>query len=406
MTTHLKAIRAENFKRLTLADVTFDESGTFSIMGSNEAGKSSLLDALESTIAGRRAQTFIEPVHVGADAARIIATFDDIIVTRTIKARGGTAIEVKGVDGRRFSSSEEVLRSLYTHVALDPLAFSRLSDKEQVNTLLPMIGYDPTELDAAGTSAFIQRTDATRELKALEARLAALPTLPPETSAESETAVDLADQLAKALGSNSARESALETVFALVDKIAELTASLRSATEEHTRLTEGPVPAVVDVEAIRVKIAAAQEAGRLRAERKEQAYLSGEVAAKAAEVAKLTGRLSEVKAQKVAALAAAPMPVPGLTVDPETDTLLLDGTPFSQASTGVKIRTGAAIAIALNPDLKLIVIRDASLLDTGNRAALDELAKEHGFLILMEIADTNEPVGVVIEAGEVVEVRK
>ena len=78
---------------------------------------------------------------------------------------------------------------------------------------------------------------------------------------------------------------------------------------------------------------------------------------------------------------------------------------FSQASTGAQIRTGTAIAMALNPDLRVIVIRDASLLDAGNRETIDALAKANDFLVLMEIADTAGPVGIVIEDGAVAEVR-
>ena len=69
------------------------------------------------------------------------------------------------------------------------------------------------------------------------------------------------------------------------------------------------------------------------------------------------------------------------------------------------IRTGVAIAMALNPNLRLIIIRDASLLDAGNRKVIDDIAKANDFLVLMELADENAPVGVVIEQGTVREVR-
>lgn len=420
MSTHLKGLRAENYKRLTLVDITFDEAGgVMAIMGANEAGKSSLLDALESTIAGRRATTFSEPVRVGADAARIVATFDDIIVTRVFK-NGGTTIEVKGTDGRRYSSSEEVLKRLYSHVALDPLAFSRLPDKEQVDTLLPLIGFDPAPLDAERDAAFEKRTDANREVRALEARIAGLPDPVPNVPAEFIDGAALSDQLAVALGHNSTGEQLAErleqaqsAVTRTLGVVQRLRAELTDAEAEHQSAVAAEADAraaaavfePVDVESIREKIANAQRTNEAIRDQQERRKLEAELAAARGVVAGLNATLEEVKTRKAAALAAAKMPVPNLTIDTDENVLLLGGVPFAQASTGVKIRTGTAIAMALNPELKLIVIRDASLLDEGNRKVIDELARDNEFLVLMEIADENEPVGVVIEEGFVKEVR-
>ena len=136
MTSHLLGLYVENFKRIALAEVKFDPAGVVvAIMGQNEAGKSSLLDALEVLIAGRKAQHPDRPVHAGADTAKIIGTFDDITVTRQYRPDGKTQIEVKSAEGLRMASAEELLRSLYSHVALDPLAFSQLSEKEQLDVL-------------------------------------------------------------------------------------------------------------------------------------------------------------------------------------------------------------------------------------------------------------------------------
>lgn len=421
MTTHLKGLRAENYKRLSLVDVTFDEAGgVMAIMGANEAGKSSLLDALESTLAGRKAQTFSEPIKNGADSARIVATFDDIIVERKFKSNGTTSIEVRGVDGRRYNSSEEVLRSLYSHVALDPLAFARLSDKEQVDTLLPLIGFDPAPLDAEREAAFEKRTDNNREVKSLENRLAALPDPVPNLPENGYDQSELADELARALGRNAEIEQAHGDVIrseaavtqqeGLVTRLRAELADAEEGLERHrTSLTAARAAAngleLVDVEPIRERIATATKVNEQIREQKERRYLEGELAKARAVTTGLTATLDDIKKRKAEALAAAKMPVPNLTVNTEDNVLMLAGVPFSQASTGVKIRTGTAIAMALNPALKLIVIRDASLLDEKNRTVIDELARDNEFLVLLEIADENSPVGIVIEEGAVREVR-
>lgn len=420
MTTHLKGLRVENFKPLTLVDVDFDTTGTVAIMGTNGAGKSSLLDALEAVIAGRKATTFDEPIKHGADSARIVATFDDIIVTRNFKSNGTTTIEVKGTDGQRFNSSEDVLKRLYSHVALDPLAFSRLNDAQQVAQLLPMIGFDPVPLDAEHDLAYGKRTDENREVKSLENRLAALPDPKPGLPAEPVDQGALADELAVALGHNVKGEQlqaeelgwaqSVTHIKGVVDRLrAELEdaentlAATRETAEKATADAAAFEP--VDVDAIRARVASATTTNEAIRVEKEREYVTNLLTEQRAKVADLTATIDRTKAEKAKALADAKMPVPGMSIHPETMTLMLAGIPFSQASTGQQVRTGTAIAMALNPDLKLIVIRDASLLDESNRNVIDELAKANDFLVLMEIADTSQPVGVVISDGFVAEVR-
>lgn len=421
MTTNLLGLRAENFKRLTLVDVQFDPAGgVVAIMGANEAGKSSLLDALEVSIAGRKGPKIEQPVHTGAESSRIVATFDDIVVTRTYKTNGDTKIEVKAADGRRVSNAEELLRALYSHVALDPLAFSRLTDKEQVDTLLPLIGFDPKPLDKERDDTFELRTVVNRDVKAFEARLAVLPDADPKLPAEEISVALVSDKIVAADRANAAREQLVlslaagrERRDALLREIDLLEARLVGARAEvetgTTEIDEGvqllaDTP-VHDVGALQIEVAEAEATNRRIRGEKARAEVAAQLAASESHAAELTAKLADIKARKEAALGAAKMPVPGLSIDDETGVLTLAGVPFSQASTGVKIRTGTAIAMTLNPDLRLIVIRDASLLDTGNRSVIDELAKANGFTVLMEIADESMPVGVVIEEGTVREVR-
>ena len=79
--TKLIGLQASNFKRLRAVDITFPTSGgALAVMGSNEAGKSSLLDALEVAIAGRKAPKMEQPIHAGADEARVIKLMINMMV--------------------------------------------------------------------------------------------------------------------------------------------------------------------------------------------------------------------------------------------------------------------------------------------------------------------------------------
>ena len=75
--------------------------------------------------------------------------------------------------------------------------------------------------------------------------------------------------------------------------------------------------------------------------------------------------------------------------------------PFSQASASEQIRVSLAMAMALNPKLRVIRILDGSLLDAENLALIAEMATEHDFQVWIERVSDTSGVGVVIEDGQV-----
>ena len=80
--------------------------------------------------------------------------------------------------------------------------------------------------------------------------------------------------------------------------------------------------------------------------------------------------------------------------------MLLNGVPFEQASTALKLKCGVAIAVAKNPKLRLVWIRDASLLDDKSYGQVEQLAKEFDAQLLLE---TVRPIGsdaIVLEDGQ------
>jgi energy-coupling factor transporter ATP-binding protein EcfA2 len=418
MTSKLLGIRIENYKRISLVEIDFDPAGgMIALMGPNEAGKSSVIDALASLLEGRKGTKPTQPVHTGADEARIIATFDDLTVTRIYKG-GTTKIEVKANGLGKVGAPEELLNRLYSHIGLDPLAFSRLADKEQVGTLLQLIGVDPSTLDAQAATVFARRTDENRDLKALQARLAGMPPAPAGTPTVEVSVADIVAEVTAAEARNAAAvqferdaararadvERAKQTVQSLAAQLKNAEQDLSIYTAVLAEFTPDKEPVTVDVAPIREKLGQVEQTNRDVRAASARAEIASQVRAAETAAAASTAELAKIKADKEALLTSKPMPVPGLAIS-DDGLLLLNGTAFADASTGVKIRTGAAIAMALNPDLRLIVIRDASLLDQGNRKVIDEIAKANEFLVIAEFADENNPVGILLEDGAVKEVR-
>jgi hypothetical protein len=108
-----------------------------------------------------------------------------------------------------------------------------------------------------------------------------------------------------------------------------------------------------------------------------------------------------VDAGKTEKLAAAKFPVDGLSFD-ETG-VTFGGLPFEQASSAEQLRISVAIGIALNPKLKVLLIRDGSLLDADSLKLVAEMAADSDAQVWVERVDDTRKVGVVIEDGSVVE---
>jgi hypothetical protein len=118
-----------------------------------------------------------------------------------------------------------------------------------------------------------------------------------------------------------------------------------------------------------------------------------------AESERLTVTMEERTKIKTAAIAAAKMPIDGLSL--ESGRVMFNGIPLDQGSSAEQLRVSTAIAMSSNPELRVIRIKDGSLLDPDGMAMVKEMAKENDFQIWIERVADNDPIAVVIEDGSV-----
>ena len=96
------------------------------------------------------------------------------------------------------------------------------------------------------------------------------------------------------------------------------------------------------------------------------------------------------------ALAKAVFPVPGLSFT--EDGVTYNSIPLDQASDSEKIRVSLAMAMALNPTIRVIRVNDGSLLDSDNLQLISEMAKDQDMQIWVEMVNDGG-VGVIMEDG-------
>ena len=109
--------------------------------------------------------------------------------------------------------------------------------------------------------------------------------------------------------------------------------------------------------------------------------------------------MADRDAAKAAAIAAAKMPVDGIGFGDGIVTL--NGIPFDQASQAEQISTSMALAMAANPRLRIVLIRDAALLDDDSWKIVTETAEKYDCQVWLETVNSDRPGAIVIEDGHV-----
>jgi hypothetical protein len=379
---------AENFKRLKVVTIDPDEN-TVVLGGRNAQGKSSVLDGIMAALAGKAgAKQLSKPIRDGEKKARVVVELDDIRVERKWTPSGST-LTVGPKDGAaKFNSPQAVLDKLIGALAFDPLAFALADDKAQVDRLIDIIGREDFDRIAAERrAAYDERTSINREVKYLQGQV--------ESRADAKQ-VEPVDVAALIEESRSARERQR-----LEQRWEHLTAEINRLAIERAEIEKQGLrlPKTRPLEEIEAALGEADHTNR-----EVQRWVDLQAATEALEGAQAsstarTERIEALDAEKAALIAGASLPVEGLGFD--EDGVTYNGVPFRQASAAERLKVSVAMAMAMNPDLRVICIRDASLLDDDSKMALVEMAKAHDYQIWYEVVGDPGEIGVVLEDGEV-----
>lgn len=411
--------RAENLKRLKVVEIT-PEGALVQITGANGAGKSSILDAIMYALAGKKA---IDPVPVrrGADEAVVELDLGRIRVRRIFDKEGGTSVSVTAEDGARYSSPQTMLDALLGAFTFDPLEFTRMDAAARSTALRKLvdINVDFAKIDQQNQVDFRVRTDVNRKVKELRARLDAIPKpegdipeqidvaqLVADMRAASEHNAVLAQKAAQLDNLNDRVRRGTEHVEQMRRDLARAEQTLAAIVAErdalHREGQEAPPP--IDTRKLENRIEEAHHHNRTVAEIQrviaERSRLEQDLALEVERAHELTGFIDARNQEKADAIAAAKMPIEGLTFGDDLS-VKYNGLPFEQASSAEQLRVSVAIAMAMNPKLRVLRIKDGSLLDETNLAAIAQMAEEGDYQIWIERVDTSGKIGVVIEDGEV-----
>lgn len=427
---HIVELQAENLKKLRAVTIRPD-GNLVEITGRNGQGKTSVLDAIWWALAGAK-HIQAQPIREGADEAFIRLDLGEVKVTRRFR-RGEegkitTSLLVEREDGSQFRKPQEMLDGLLSALSIDPLGFMRLDGRGQFNTLrqfVPDVDFDM--IDELNRQDFQERTDVNRRAK--EARTRADGIRVPDNVPEPVDDAALIEQLHEAAEHNAGIErrkarrddvannvgicrrgveknwTEIGRLRAEADRLEEqANAWAVEADADQARLNAAEaLPDPIDTVAVCEAIAASRQTNEAAAAgaraRADRETLLAQAKAASEEADALTAAMEQREREKAEAIAAARMPVAGISFG--AGCVLLNGLPLDQASSAEQLRASVGIAMAMNPKLRVIRVQDGSLLDEASMQILAAMAEETDCQVWVERVDSSGRIGFVIEDGEV-----
>lgn len=399
-------LKSSNIKRLKAVELTFDENKNLVIIsGRNGQGKTSVLDSIWYALGGTKIAPD-KPIREGQEEAKIELNLGDYKVVRTYTEKG-SYLKVENNEGAKYSNPQDLLNKIVGELSFDPLEFARMEAKKQVATLVNITGLDFSELNERYKTLTEERQFAGRELKAMgEIPLETISTAEENAKKPEIHVVELAKQIQEANHEvdryhQTLRdiESNKNSISSLEEQKKKIEADIVSLTAKNAELQKVLAPDMGKIKELQDYLNIADKTNsEIRESKKIVAEASARVAKQKAYDG-LTEQLEKLAGEKQEKLKAAKMPIEGLTFTEAG--VLYNGIPFEQLSAAEQLKVSMAMAIASNPKLKVILIRDGSLLDKDNMAVITELAKEFDYQVFIEKVDDTGKVGIYIEEGEV-----
>lgn len=436
---HLRVVslRTTNFKRVKAVQIDPPAGDPLVLIGGEiDQGKSSVLDSMLDALGGADASPEI-PVRRGMKKSETVIDIGEITIRVRHTSAGGRELVLEDKDGNRLKKPQDVLDKLTGKIGFDAEDFIRRRPDDQLSILRKIVGIDFAPLEAKKAKLYDERRDANATVRSLETQIVPPPIDPP---AELVDVTATLEEMKNAQKHNESIDDAFDAVvlqerfvrdqettlagvrnemYGIQEQIDRLTAQLKSRSERENNLIptigaeqtkaqkmrkDAEALARTDIAPLQAKIAGADAANTKH--RQMAAYKAAkEALAKAhARATALDNAVQEIEAEKQRLMESAKFPVKGLGFTEAGITF--DGLPFEQAASSTKRRVSVAIGAALNPKLRVTVIKDGSLLGAKGLEQIRELAREFDLQVWIEVVTSDEEdrarCTVVIEDGTVV----
>lgn len=411
MSVKITALEAENVKRIKAVALTPSPTGLTLVGGNNNQGKTSVLDALAWALGGDR----FRPDAAQRDGALAPAHL-------MVKLSNGVVVERKGKNasltvtdptGRR--SGQQLLNAFVEPLALDLPRFMDATDKEKADILLRIIGIG-AELhtrDMEIKALYDKRTftgQLAQQKKHFAEELISYPEAPDEPVSASDLIRQQQDILAHN-GENQRKRSQLAQLTDLLERQKKVVADLEfQLSTERQRLDTMQADvkiaqtAAADLQdestaELEASIRDIEETNRKVRANLEKSRAEDEAVQYDSEYKRLTEQIAQKRADRMALLNGADLPLRGLSV--EDGALTYKGKHWRDMSGSDQLRVAAAIVRRLNPDCGFVLLDKLEQMDMTTLQEFSAWLEAEGLQAIATRVSTGSECQIIIEDGMV-----
>ena len=418
MSVKIMALEAENVKRIKAVALTPAPTGLTLVGGNNNQGKTSVLDALAWALGGEKfrpdaavREGAVAPAHLKVKLS------NGVVVERKGK---NSSLTVTDPTGRR--SGQQLLNAFVEPLALDLPRFMDASDKEKADILLRIIGIgDALQTRDREIKALYDKRTFTGQLAQQKKNFAEELIYYPDAPEEPVSASDLIRRQQAILAQNgenqrlrsqyaelkSQEQQCVDEMKRTRERINELEKLYHELDVKHTKLFMQRKNAEKTVEQLQDESTAELEAsirGIEETNRKvrancEKSRATDEAARYASEYDQLTEAIAQKRADRMALLNGADLPLPGLSV--EDGLLTYQGRHWKDMSGSDQLRVAAAIVRRLNPDCGFVLLDKLEQMDMTTLNEFSHWLESEGLQAIATRVSTGSECQIILEDGMV-----
>lgn len=439
---------AENVKKLKAVEIFPEDLGNVVIIsGKNRQGKSSIIEAIQMTLEGSGFK-FSKPVNntkTEDEESYIELELDDLIIRRHWTSNEKSYLNVLTKDGARYPSPQSMLDKMKGAISLDPAEFQMLGklndgEKKQVEYLIKALKVNTKTLDMKYSVVYEERKDINRELNRIKALIKDLPEPELNLPDEEISIIAITDEIQKAnqynsdidrqkriciskdedikrldldvtrfdndMGAIDRKITALQNEKAAIEKAKTEKINLINTLRKDLDKTKAEVAklGLIDINPLQMQISTAEETNRKIRNRNNRSNYENEAGELFEKSESKTLELENIKKEKADLISKANFPIEGLFYD--ENGIYVNEIPFNQLSESEQFKFSTLIAMAANPELRVIASKHGGIFDQENLALLIELIKDKDYQLWLEKVEENKLPTIIIEEGRVKEVRK
>ena len=405
-------LRGENFKKIKTIVIRPDDNLVL-LTGKNAMGKSSAIDLIIAMLSRDR-KWIPQPIRKGqthADGRLDLGEF--IVICKWTEK--GKYLKVTSQEGLVYPSPQAMLDGFVGKLGFDIGKFFNMEEKEQTEVLMDLAKLDFTEVDLKIERLIEERRIQGQKVKLLsggreEITIENLPGLPINTSKLSDKydeAISVNNEIRDVMNQSQSNSSDILKNLTYIEKlkgeISELKEENRRMAESNTKLNDWLAEnKTIETDKIKQEISNAhrinEQIGARERNKEKDEKQKYELSVYENQTTMITG----LRKSKDSALREAKFPLPELKVT--TTGTFFNDIPIKQLSSAENMKVAMSIAMALNEKLKVILVKDASLLDKENKKVIREMAKDGGYQVWLEMVSDTGEMGFYFMEGEITKV--